>query len=44
MFMMTAAVGMRVSEVAGLTISDVRDADGSLKLPTPCWKRLRQQQ
>lgn len=31
MFMMTVAAGMRVSEVAGLTISDVRDADGSVR-------------
>lgn len=31
LFMMTVAAGMRVSEVAGLTIGDVRDADGTVR-------------
>lgn len=31
MFLMTLLAGMRVSEVAGLTIGDVRGADGSVK-------------
>lgn len=31
MFLCTAQAGMRVSEVAGLTIADVRNADGTVK-------------
>lgn len=31
MLMMTVAAGLRVSEVAGLTIGDVLDADGSIR-------------
>ena len=31
MFLITVLAGLRVSEVAGLTIGDVRNADGSIK-------------
>lgn len=31
MFLLTAMAGMRVSEVAGLTIGDVRDQDGAVR-------------
>lgn len=31
MFLLTVAGGLRVSEVAGLTIGDVRDADGGIR-------------
>jgi integrase/recombinase XerD len=31
MFLMTVAAGLRVSEVAGLTIGDVRNADGTVR-------------
>jgi integrase/recombinase XerD len=35
MFLLTAMAGMRVGEVAGLTVGDVRNADGSVRREIP---------